>query len=73
MNILDLLDEQISGFYQRTGNYPKKIIMSPGSKEKLFSELELGTDLSNSWADKKDNYKNIPIEVKDIDFLKLEG
>jgi hypothetical protein len=70
--ILDYLDEIINGYYQKTGNYPQKIIMSPRSKEKLFSELELEPPLDNSWKDKQDNYRGIKIEISNIEQLKLE-
>ena len=70
--LLEYLDREINGFYQKTGNYPKKIIMSPGSKEKLFSELELGTDLSNSWKDTQNNYRGIKIKISNIEEIKLE-
>jgi hypothetical protein len=70
--LLGYLDQQINGYYKKTGNYPKKIIMSPGSKEKLFSELELEPTMDNSWKDKQDNYRGIKIEISNIEEIKLE-
>jgi len=70
--LLDYLDNQIELFRQKNNDYPKLILMSKETKDKLFTELELEPVLNNCWYDKKDNYKNIPIEIRDIDFLKLE-
>lgn len=47
--------------------------MNKETKDKLFAELLLEPTLDNCWFDKKDNYRNILIEIRDIDFLKLEG
>jgi hypothetical protein len=70
--LLGYLDREINNYYQRTGSYPKKIIMSPGSKEKLFTELLLEPDLTLSWFDKQDNYRGIKIEISNIEEIKLE-
>ena len=71
-SLLGYLDEKINGYYQKTGNYPKKIIMSPGGRTKLFFELELEPPLDNSWKDTKDNYRGIKIEISNIEQIKLE-
>jgi len=71
-SLLGYLDKQINGYYQKIRNYPKKIIMSPGSKEKLFTELLLEPDLTLSWFDKQDNYRGIKIEISNIEEIKLE-
>jgi hypothetical protein len=73
-SLLGYLDQQINGYYKKTGNYPKKIIMCPGSKQKLFSELELEPTLDNCWFDKKEllNYRGIKIEISNIEEIKLE-
>jgi len=70
--LLDLLDESIEGFYQRTRNYPVKIIMNKTIKDKLFSELELEPKLDNSWRDTRDNYRGIKIEIHNIEQIKIE-
>jgi hypothetical protein len=46
--------------------------MSKETKNKLFTELELITDLSLCWYDKKDNYRGIPIEIKKDVFIELK-
>jgi len=72
-SLLGYLDEKINGYYQKTGSYPKKIIMSPGGgRTKLFSELELEPTMDNSWKDKQDNYRGIKIEISNIEEIKLE-
>ena len=69
--LLDLLDKSIEGFYQKTGNYPLKIIMNKIIKDKLFSELS-ELILDNSWRDFGDNYRGIKIEIYNIEQIKLE-
>jgi len=73
MNILSYLDEQIEGFKQKKEDYPSKIIVSKQVYDKIFSELELEPQMDCSWKDGKDNYRGIILEIKDIEFLKLEG
>jgi hypothetical protein len=72
MNILNYLDNEIEKFRQKTGDYPNLILMSKDIKVKIFQELELEPVLDNCWKDRQDNYRGIFIEIKDIDFLKLE-
>jgi hypothetical protein len=71
VTFLEYLDQQINGYYQKTGNNPTKIILSASGRKKLFSELELET-LDNSWRNKKDNYRGIKIQTSNIEELKLE-
>jgi len=71
--ILKYLDNQLEIFNRKNNCYPSKIIMNKETKDKLFAELLLEPTLDNCWFDKKDNYRNILIEIRDIDFLKLEG
>jgi len=71
-SLLDYLDQQINGYYQKTGNYPQKIILSNLGHAKLFSELELEPILDNCWKNKKDNYKGILIEISNIEQINLE-
>jgi hypothetical protein len=70
-NILTYLDTQIEIFYQKNNNYPLKILMSKETKDKLFAELENDVDISLSWADKKDNYRGIFIEIKEGILIEL--
>jgi hypothetical protein len=62
-SILEYLDKMINGYYQKNNLWPGKIIINQTIRDKIFAELELEPDLSNSWYDKKDNYKNIPIKI----------
>jgi len=71
--ILDYLDDSINGFYQKNNNYPKLILMSKETKDKLFTELELEPIMDNSWFDTKNNYRGIPIEIKKNIFIELKG
>jgi hypothetical protein len=73
MNILALLDKQIEGFLQSKGDYPSKLLMKKETKDKLFAELEKEPEMTDSWYDRKDNYRGFLIEIKDIDFIKLGG
>jgi hypothetical protein len=71
--LLGYLDEKLNSYYQKNNLWPGKIIMSKEAKDKIFAELDLtGIKDNNSWYDTKDNYRGISIEIKDIDFLKLE-
>jgi hypothetical protein len=71
--LLEYLDNQLELFRQKNNYYPNLILMSKETKDKIFAELDNYVVLDNCWFDKKDNYRNIPIEIRDIDFLKLEG
>ena len=71
-SLLGYLDKEINAYYQKTGNYPSKIILSVPGLRKIFSELELEPTLDNSWKDKQDNYRGIKIEISNIEELKLE-
>jgi len=70
--MLDYLDKLIENFRQRTGDYPIKILISDLAREKLFSELELEPTLNNSWFDKKDNYRGIPILISQKEEIELK-
>lgn len=69
--LLDFLDKKIEEFYQKRGNYPKKIKISLPGQNKIFSELAELT-LDNSWRDTQDNYRGIKIEINNIEDIKLE-
>jgi hypothetical protein len=71
-SLLGYLDEQINGYYQKTGNYPIKLIISKETRDKIFAELNLEPTLDNCWFNKKDNYRNIKIEISNIEQIKLE-
>jgi len=78
MNILNYLDEKIELFRQKNKDYPKIILMSLDSKNKIFESLEselkiLKNKKDNSWYDTKDNYRGIPIKVKENIFIELKG
>ena len=79
MNILNYLDNQIEIFRQKNNNYPKIILMSLNSKNKIFESLEselkfLKNKKDNSWYNTKDNYRGIPIKIKkDVRFIELKG
>jgi hypothetical protein len=70
--LLEYLDREIENFRKKTGNYPKKIILSEPGKKKIFSELELEPTIDNCWKDKQDNYRGIKIEISNIEQIKLE-
>jgi hypothetical protein len=70
--LLTYLDERIEQFYQANKNYPTLIIVSKEVHDKIFEELALETDLSNSWYDKKDNYKNIKIKIQKVEGIELK-
>jgi hypothetical protein len=70
--LLGYLDDRIEHFYQANKNYPTLIIVSKEAHDKIFEELALETDLSNSWYDKKDNYKNIKIKIQKVEGIELK-
>lgn len=70
--LLEYLDREIELFRQKTGNYPKKIILSRLACEKVFFELELEPIMDNCWKDKQDNYRGISIYIKENVFIELE-
>lgn len=71
--LLTYLDHLINDYYQNNNVWPGKIILSQETKDKIFEALDLET-LDNSWKDKRDNYKGIPIEIKkDITLIELKG
>ena len=72
MSILNFLDEKINGYYQNRKDYPSVIYMSKDANDKVFAELAAGTELTLSWYDKKDNYRGIPIKIKEETFIELE-
>jgi hypothetical protein len=71
MNILNYLDNEIEKFRQANNDYPKLILMSKETKDKLFAELELEPIMDNCWFDTKNNYRGIPIEIKKDIFIEL--
>jgi len=71
--MLDCLDSQINGYYQKNNNYPNLILMNKETKDKLFTELELEPIMDNSWYNTKNNYRGIPIEIKKDIFIELKG
>jgi len=72
MTILDELDQKIEKFKQVSGNYPIKIITDKKSYDKIFEYLILIPITKDSWAEGKNNYRGILIEIKEDNFLKLE-
>lgn len=69
-NILTYLDNLLEIFYQKNNTYPSTIIVTKETMNKIFSELDNGIDnLELSWADRKDNYKGIPIRIEKIEKL----
>ena len=71
--VLDYLDNEIEKFYQKNGNYPKKIIISKDTKDKVFAELELEPIMDNCWKTEKGlNYRGIKFEIKKSIFLELK-
>jgi hypothetical protein len=71
-SLLLYLDDRIEKFYQANKNYPATIILSKEANDKIFEELALETDLSNSWYDKKDNYKNIKFSIQKVEGIELK-
>jgi len=71
MTILDELDQKIEKFRQVSGIYPAKIITDKKSNDKIFEHLILTPTIEGSWTEAKDNYRGIPIEIKEDNFLKL--
>lgn len=71
-NILNYLDNQINIFRLKNNNYPKVILMKKEIKDKIFEALDNDVVMDLCWKDRKDNYRGILIEIRDIDFLKLE-
>jgi hypothetical protein len=73
-NLLDHLDQKINGYYEKKEEYPKAILMSKDTKDKLFIELkETPPDIDNCWIDKRDNYRGLKIEIKEDIFIELRG
>ena len=71
--LLGYLDREIEIFRQKNNDYPIKIIMSKETKDNIFTELDNHSPtIDMCWKDKKDNYRGIKIEIRDVDFLKLE-
>ena len=73
MNILIYLDNQIETFRQKKGDYPTKITLNKVTYDQIFSEIDSAPTEFEGWAFKKDNYRGIPLEIRDISFIKLEG
>ena len=71
MNILNYLDDTINAYYQSKKDYPKSLFMSQDTKDKVFAELNLIIDLTDSWYERKDNYKGIPIHIKPDIFIEI--
>jgi len=74
IKIFDYLDNYIELFKQKNGDYPAKIIMNKITHGKLIEEIDCaGMNLKEScWAEHKDNYRGIPIEIEEVEFIKLE-
>ena len=72
MTILDELDSKIEKFRQVSGTYPAKIITDKKSHDKIWEQILLQPDISTSWAENKENYRGIALEIKEDNFLKLE-
>jgi hypothetical protein len=73
MTILTLLDNKIETFRQNKGDYSLKIIMSKETKDKIFAELKKSSPIiENCWIDKNDNYRGLPIEIKEGIFIELK-
>ena len=72
MNLPIYLDNLINAVYEKTNNYPTKIIMNEQTYNKLIAESK-EQDLNNSWIDfSNKNYKGIDIEMQEINTIKLE-
>lgn len=69
--ILKYIDKELENFMQRTGIYPKKIIISKETKDKIFAELEPTID--NCWKGKKTNYRGMEIKIEKDIFIELKG
>ena len=73
-NILKYLDNEIEKFRQTNNDYPKSILMSKETKDKVIAEIKKDKELeeNGSWENKKDNYKGIPIKIKQGIFIELK-
>jgi len=73
-NLLNYLDTEIEKFRQTNNDYPKLILMSKETKDKLIAEINKDKELeeNGSWENKKDNYKGISIKIKQNTFIELE-
>jgi len=74
MNILNYLDNEIEKFRQTNNDYPKSILMSKETKDKLIAEINKDKELeeNGSWQNLKDNYKGILIKIKQGIFIELK-
>jgi len=74
MNILNYLDNEIEKFRQTNNDYPKSILMSKETKDKLIAEInkDKEPEENGSWQNHKIfNYKGIPVKINKNIFLKL--
>jgi len=75
MNILNYLDNEIEKFRQTNDDYPKLILMSKETKDKLIAEINKDKELeeNGSWQNHKIfNYKGIPVKIKKDIFIELK-
>ena len=74
MNILNYLDNEIEKFRQTNDDYPKLILMSKETKDKLIAEInkDKEPEENGSWQSLPDNYKGIPIKIKKGIFIELK-
>jgi len=74
MNILNYLDNEIEKFRQTNDDYPKLILMSKETKDKLIAEINKDKELeeNGSWQNITDNYKGISIKIKQGIFIELK-
>ena len=74
-NLLTYLDIEIENFRINKGDYPKLILMNKETKDKLITEIEKNKEPeeNGSWENIRDNYKGIPIKIKENIFIELKG
>jgi len=74
MNILNYLDNEIEKFRQTNDDYPKLILMSKETKDKLIAEInkDKEPEENGSWQNITDNYKGISIKIKQGIFIELK-
>jgi hypothetical protein len=74
MNILNYLDNEIEKFRQTNNDYPKLILMSKETKDKLIAEIKKDKEPkeNGSWQSLPDNYKGISIKIKQGIFIEIK-
>jgi len=74
MNILNYLDNEIEKFRQTNDDYPKLILMSKETKDKLIAEIKKDKEPeeNGSWQNLPDNYKGISIKIKQGIFIEIK-